>query len=199
MRDVELSRQAQRRLHKLDKRKRAPEDTNDSEVTPSEPREVSNAAADNVVATHPLSELKLGNREPETGVPPTMQTANPPGHPQTQFSQPQQYPLASEMTNPPTNSFPEFERWSTQEGFSYQSGLTGLGTSFVDTGSFDSPKDLWNGFPEQQFADPSLITSSLYGLPVISGPMQSQAPPFLGEFSLYNSEWFLNWLRMFLF
>ncbi|KAF8470363.1 fungal-specific transcription factor domain-containing protein [Gautieria morchelliformis] len=193
MRDVELSRQAHRRLPKLDKRKRAPEDTNDSNVTLSEPREASNAAADNVVATHPLSDLELGNREPATGVPPSMRTANPPGHPQNQLSQPQQYSLGLDMANPPTNSFPEFERWSTQEGFSYQSGLTGLGTtSFVDSGSFDSPKDLWNGFPEQQFADPSLITSSLYGLPVISGPMQGQAPPFLGELSLYSSEWFSN-------
>ena len=61
-------------------------------------------------------------------------------------------------------------------------------TQFVTSNNFDSPKDLWKDFPEQ-FADPSLITSSLYGLPVMSGPIQGQAPPLISEFaSMYNSK-----------
>jgi len=53
---------------------------------------------------------------------------------------------------------------------SYPSSSTTSSTELTYA-SFDSPKaDLWKDFPEQfGVGDPSLITSSLYGLPVMHG------------------------------
>lgn len=187
MRDVELSRQAQRRLNKQDKRKRTPEGTNDNVVNLSEPRHGQSTVLDGNVSAPPLPSVEFGKTEMQPAMPPL----EPQPQPRLQFSQPQQYSLRVDVSNSPVNSFSDFDRWPTQEGFNYPSGLSGM-TQFADTGSSDSPKDLWKDFSEQ-FADPSLITSSLYGLPVISGPLQGQAPPFMGDFSsMYNSQSFFD-------
>lgn len=155
-----------------------------------------------------LTSLDLGGSEMGMGMQSasTMQSVDQQRQRQQQQSQlPQSHRFALGMDVPRTSAqtFQGFDRWSTQEGFHFPASMssdTGGGggggdgsgslTSFVSSGNLDSSaKGLWKDFPEQ-FADPSLITSSLYGLPVISGPMQGQTPSFLGDFSaMYSSEW----------
>ena len=210
MREVELSRQAQ---HRQDKRKRVSEDMSNREVILSESRDTSSAGPNSVMPVSSLSSLEMGNAARGLEMQPTMPTAEqqqqqqqrqqqqhqhqqqqqqPPQQQQqqSQLPQPHQYTLGSEASRPPATSFPDLDRWPMQGGFNYPAEMpSDLGlTQFVTSNNFDSPKDLWKDFPEQ-FADPSLITSSLYGLPVMSGPIQGQAPPLIGEFaSMYNSK-----------
>ena len=67
MHDVEMSRQAQRRLHKQDKRKRGSEDINNGEfgeITLLEAREVPNVRPDNNIRAPPPT-VGFGSRELE--------------------------------------------------------------------------------------------------------------------------------------
>jgi hypothetical protein len=188
MREVELSRQAQRRQNKQDKRKRAPD----------EHGEPSSAQRDQpgVPQERAGSSLRFESPNLDLALQPGMRSSPSESQP---FGPSQPYTLGLDTSGsdpPPTNGFQDFERWSSQDGFNYSPGLSGdmVLSQFVDAGNFDSPRaDLWKDFPEQ-FNDPSLLTSSLYGLPVLSGPMtmtatgmQGQPPTYLGtDFTLYS-------------
>jgi len=181
MREVELSRQAQRNQIKHDKRKRAPEEYADRDEQSSG-------------SMQPPSQVHFDGPNLDVGM------RHSPSQVQG-FGEAHAYSLGLDTSGSeasPTTGFQAFDRWSVHDGFTFSPGLS----QFVDGGNFDSPKaDLWKDFPEQ-FNDPSLLTSSLYGLPVLSGPMaamsgmQGQPPSFMGtDFPLY-SESFMRCARI---
>jgi len=109
-------------------------------------------------------------------------------HPHHQ-QHPEQHGDLQPMTLPQCHPQPYAEQsyhWSAQDGFTYPAHTNQM---YVDARDFDSLKgaDSWKAFPDQfEVNDPSLITSSLYGLPAMSG---SSSAPFAGDLSsMYNMQ-----------
>ncbi|KAF8512680.1 fungal-specific transcription factor domain-containing protein [Hysterangium stoloniferum] len=94
-------------------------------------------------------------------------------------------PMTLPQSHPQPYAEPQSYHWTPQDGFTYPAHTNQM---YVDARNYDSFKgsDPWKGFPNHfEVNDPSLITSSLYGLPVMSGPSSA---PFVGDLSSMYSE-----------